>query len=207
MRNKLFFSSVLLAASVSLSAQKSATITLHADQGTQVIPKEIYGQFAEHLGTCIYGGLWVGENSDIRIEYMQAGGEGTLQFDLGYIKPFNPHEIATMVSEAEAIVFVGGISPKVEGEELPVSLPGFKGGDRTRIELPQVQRDLLHELHKTGKPIILVLCSGSAIGLSAEVDLTDAIVQAWYPGQAGGMAEADELIGDFKPAGRLPVTY
>ena len=65
MRNKLLFSSVLLAASVSLSAQKSATITLHADQGTQVIPKEIYGQFAEHLGTCIYGGLWVGENSDI----------------------------------------------------------------------------------------------------------------------------------------------
>ena len=65
MRNKLLFSSVLLAASVPLSAQKSATITLHADQGTQVIPKEIYGQFAEHLGTCIYGGLWVGENSDI----------------------------------------------------------------------------------------------------------------------------------------------
>ncbi|MDE8698204.1 alpha-N-arabinofuranosidase, partial [Bacteroides cellulosilyticus] len=64
-RNKLLFSSDLLAASVSLSAQKSATITLHADQGTQVIPKEIYGQLAEHLGTCIYGGLWVGENSDI----------------------------------------------------------------------------------------------------------------------------------------------
>lgn len=65
MRNKLLFSSVLLAASVSLSAQQSATITLHADQGKQIIPKEIYGQFAEHLGTCIYGGLWVGENSDI----------------------------------------------------------------------------------------------------------------------------------------------
>lgn len=65
MRNKLLFSSVLLAASVSLSAQQSATITLHADQGKQIIPKEIYGQFAEHLGTCIYGGLWVGENSSI----------------------------------------------------------------------------------------------------------------------------------------------
>lgn len=65
MRNKLLFSSILLAASVSLSAQQSATITLHADQGKQIIPKEIYGQFAEHLGTCIYGGLWVGENSDI----------------------------------------------------------------------------------------------------------------------------------------------
>lgn len=65
MRNKLLFSSILLAASVSVSAQKSATITLHAEQGKQIIPKEIYGQFAEHLGTCIYGGLWVGENSDI----------------------------------------------------------------------------------------------------------------------------------------------
>ena len=144
---------------------------------------------------------------EIRIEYMQAGGEGTLQFDLGYTKRFNPNEIAARVGDAEVIVFVGGISPKVEGEELPVSFPGFKGGDRTVIELPQVQRDLLQELHKTGKPVILILCSGSAIGLSAEVGLADAIIQAWYPGQAGGTAVADVLFGDYNPAGRLPVTF
>ncbi|WP_278508138.1 xylan 1,4-beta-xylosidase, partial [Bacteroides nordii] len=148
-----------------------------------------------------------GMKYDIRIEYMQAGGEGILQFDLGYTKHFNPNEIAATVSDAEAIVFVGGISPKVEGEELPVSFPGFRGGDRTVIELPQVQRDLLQELYKTGKPIILILCSGSAIGLSAEVDLADAIIQAWYPGQAGGTAVADVLFGDYNPAGRLPVTF
>ena len=73
--------------------------------------------------------------------------------------------------------------------------------------MPQIQRDLLQELYKTGKPVILILCSGSAIGLSAEVDLADAIIQAWYPGQAGGTAVADVLFGDYNPAGRLPVTF
>lgn len=190
---------------------REVTLSITGDDGYRVFvnDEKVIDHWGQHGAESHFYSLnaQVGTQYDIRIEYMQAGGEGTLQFDLGYIKPFNPHEIATMVSEAEAIVFVGGISPKVEGEELPVSLPGFKGGDRTRIELPQVQRDLLHELHKTGKPIILVLCSGSAIGLSAEVDLTDAIVQAWYPGQAGGMAVADVLFGDYNPAGRLPVTF
>lgn len=148
-----------------------------------------------------------GRKYDIVIEYMQAGGDGILQFDLGYTRNFDPDKIAEMVNDAEAIVFVGGISPKIEGEEMPVSYPGFKGGDRTIIELPQVQRDLLQALHKTGKPIILVLCSGSALGLTDEAGWADAILQTWYPGQSGGTAVADVLFGDYNPAGRLPVTF
>lgn len=123
------------------------------------------------------------------------------------LRNFNPHEIALRVEDAEVIIFVGGLSPQIEGEEMPVSFPGFKGGDRTAIELPQIQRELLKELHKTGKPVILVLCSGSALGLSAETEWADAILQAWYPGQAGGTAVADVLFGDYNPAGRLPVTF
>ncbi|MDR0688262.1 MAG: glycoside hydrolase family 3 C-terminal domain-containing protein [Prevotellaceae bacterium] len=108
---------------------------------------------------------------------------------------------------ADAIIFVGGISPSLEGEEMKVNLPGFKGGDRTSIELPQVQVSTLQALKKLGKPLIFVLCSGSAIGLAREAAVADAIVGAWYPGQEGGTAVADVLFGDYNPAGRLPLTF
>ena len=190
---------------------RKVTFNINGDDGYRVFVNgkkviDNWGQHGAEARSYILD-AHAGMKYDIRIEYMQAGGEGILQFDLGYTKHFNPNEIAATVSDAEAIVFVGGISPKVEGEELPVSFPGFRGGDRTVIELPQIQRDLLQELYKTGKPVILILCSGSAIGLSAEVDLADAIIQAWYPGQAGGTAVADVLFGDYNPAGRLPVTF
>lgn len=110
-------------------------------------------------------------------------------------------------SDAETIVFCGGISPRLEGEEMKVDEPGFKGGDRTMIELPQSQRDVLAALHKAGKRVVLVLCSGSAIGLVPEQQTTDAILQAWYGGQAGGQALAEVLFGKVNPSGRLPVTF
>ena len=190
---------------------RKVTFNINGDDGYRVFVNgkkviDNWGQHGAEARSYILD-AHAGMKYDIRIEYMQAGGEGILQFDLGYTKHFNPNEIAATVSDAEAIVFVGGKSPKVEGEELPISFPGFRGGDRTVIELPQIQRDLLQELYKTGKPVILILCSGSAIGLSAEVDLADAIIQAWYPGQAGGTAVADVLFGDYNPAGRLPVTF
>ena len=108
---------------------------------------------------------------------------------------------------AETVIFCGGISPSLEGEEMEVKEEGFKGGDRTMIELPQTQRDILAALHKAGKRVILVLCSGSAIGLVPEQQTTDAIVQAWYGGQAGGQALAEVLFGRVNPSGRLPVTF
>ncbi len=109
--------------------------------------------------------------------------------------------------EAQTVIFCGGISPRLEGEEMPVDEPGFKGGDRTMIELPQTQRDILAALHEAGKRVVLVLCSGSAIGLVPEQQTTDAILQAWYGGQAGGQAVAEVLFGRVNPSGRLPVTF
>lgn len=109
--------------------------------------------------------------------------------------------------KADAVVFVGGISPRLEGEEMRVDAPGFLGGDRTDIRLPAVQTGLLQALHATGKPVVLVLLSGSAIAIPWEHDHLRAILAAWYPGQAGGTALAEVLFGDFNPAGRLPVTF
>jgi len=109
--------------------------------------------------------------------------------------------------DAQTVIFCGGISPRLEGEEMDVKEDGFKGGDRTMIELPQTQRDILAALHKAGKRVILVLCSGSAIGLVPEQQTTDAILQAWYGGQAGGQALAEVLFGCVNPSGRLPVTF
>ncbi len=109
--------------------------------------------------------------------------------------------------DAATVIFCGGISPRLEGEEMNVDEPGFKGGDRTMIELPQDQRDILAALHKAGKRVVLVLCSGSAIGLVPEQQSTDAILQAWYGGQAGGQALAEVLFGRVNPSGRLPITF
>ena len=113
----------------------------------------------------------------------------------------------SMFNDVDAIIFVGGLSPKLEGEEMRVNFKGFKGGDRTSIELPETQRAYVKELQKTGKPIIFVHLSGSAVALAPEADICDAILQGWYAGQAGGEAVADVLFGDYNPAGRLPVTF
>ena len=116
-------------------------------------------------------------------------------------------DILNCVKDADVVVFVGGISPRLEGEEMRVTLPGFRGGDRTSIELPQMQRDRLKLLHDAGKKVVFVNCSGSAMALVPETTTCDAIVQAWYGGEAGGEALADVLYGDYNPTGRLPITF
>ena len=108
---------------------------------------------------------------------------------------------------ADVVIYVGGISPRLEGEEMKVNFDGFSGGDRTQIELPAVQNDLLQALQATGKPVVFVNCSGSAIAMSWAAENLSAIVQAWYPGEEGGRAVADVLFGDENPAGRLPITF
>ena len=114
---------------------------------------------------------------------------------------------AERLEDFDIVVFAGGISPKLEGEEMDVPLPGFKGGDRESIELPQVQRLLLQALHYAGKKVVLVNFSGSAMGLEPETESCDAILQAWYPGEEGGTAIANVLFGDVNPSGKLPVTF
>lgn len=110
-------------------------------------------------------------------------------------------------NQTDAVVAFIGLSPEIEGEEMPVHIPGFSGGDRTDIALPAVQRKLLDSLAATGKPLVVVLLNGSALGLDWAQQHAAAIVDAWYPGQAGGTAIADVLAGTTNPAGRLPVTF
>ena len=119
-------------------------------------------------------------------------------------------DVKTLLKQLEdkdVVVFAGGISPRLEGEEMPVDLPGFRGGDRTDIQLPAVQRELLKALHDAGKKVIFVNFSGSAMGLEPETESCDAILQAWYPGEEGGAAIANVLFGDVAPSGKLPLTF
>ena len=109
--------------------------------------------------------------------------------------------------DADVIIFVGGISPRLEGEEMRVNYPGFRGGDRTDIELPAVQRNVLRQFHEAGKKVIFVNCSGSAVAMEPETQTCDAILQAWYGGQSGGTAVAEVLFGETNPSGKLPVTF
>ena len=149
-----------------------------------------------------------GKDYKIKVEYMQAGAEALLRFDIGVYRQIAPEAVAGRVSDADVVIFVGGISPDLEGEDKYfVNCPGFSGGDRTTIELPEVQRNILKALKQAGKKVIFVNCSGSAVALVPETKSCDAILQAWYPGQAGGTAVADVLFGDYNPSGKLPVTF
>lgn len=148
-----------------------------------------------------------GKSYDINIIFKQTEGDAQINFDMGFKEEINIPKTVAQVKEADVVIFVGGISPRLEGEEMSVDLPGFRKGDRTDIELPAVQRQLLKALKAAGKKIVLVNCSGSPIGLEPETQTCDAILQAWYPGQAGGKAVAEVLFGEYNPSGRLPVTF
>ena len=117
-------------------------------------------------------------------------------------------EFAARTAEgADVIFFVGGLAPTVEGEEMKVALDGFKGGDREKIELPEIQGRMLKALKATGKPVVFVLCSGSAVALEQNEADYDALICAWYGGQAGGTAVGDIVSGKVSPSGRLPITF
>jgi beta-glucosidase len=115
-------------------------------------------------------------------------------------------EAVEAAKKADVIIMCMGITPRLEGEEMRVMIDGFRGGDRTRIDLPDVQQELIKEIHALGKPIILVLLNGSAITINWENENIPAIIESWYGGQAAGQALADVIFGDYNPAGRLPVT-
>jgi beta-glucosidase len=108
---------------------------------------------------------------------------------------------------ADVVVAVVGITSELEGEEMDVDLPGFKGGDRTSLDLPKPEEDLLEAVAATGKPLVVVLTNGSALGVNWAKDHANAILDAWYPGEEGGAAVAETLSGRNNPAGRLPVTF
>ena len=130
-----------------------------------------------------------------------------LKINIAKELPIDYDSMIAQLKGIDKVIFVGGISPALEGEEMPVQIEGFKGGDRTSIELPMVQRNFLKALKAAGKTVIFVNCSGSAIALQPETETCNAIVQAWYAGQEGGTAIADVLFGDVNPSGKLPVTF
>lgn len=188
------------------------TLVIEGDDGYRVYVngEKVIDYWGEHAaGTREYLlNAVAGKSYDIRIEYMQAGAEALLRFDLGMYRQIPPEDVADRVEDADVVIFVGGISPELEGEDkYYIQCEGFSGGDRTTIELPQVQREILKALKAAGKKVIFVNCSGSAMALQPETQSCDAILQAWYPGQAGGLAVADVLFGDYNPGGKLPVTF
>jgi len=149
-----------------------------------------------------------GKEYTIELRYRQLNNwAANLKFNFGNEVPVTYDALIDKVKDADVVVFVGGISPKLEGEEMPIHLPGFKGGDRTDIELPAVQRNCVAALKKAGKKVVFVNCSGSAVALVPEAENSDAILQAWYGGESGGQAVADVLFGDYNPSGHLPVTF
>jgi beta-glucosidase len=149
-----------------------------------------------------------GKKYKIEILYAQLNNwQANLEFNFGKEVDVDYSELLNKLKGIDVVVFVGGLSTMLEGEEMPVSYPGFKGGDRTDIELPEVQRNCLKALKAAGKKVIFVNCSGSAIGLVPETQSCDAILQAWYGGESGGQAVADVLFADYNPSGKLPITF
>ena len=148
-----------------------------------------------------------GKKYELFIDHRQGSDNAQIKFNMGTLKKTDYKAVAAAVKDADVIIFAGGISAKVEGEEMRVEIDGFKRGDRTSIALPAIQSEMLKELQATGKPVVFVLMTGSAIGLEWESQNIPAILNAWYGGQAAGQAIADVIFGDYNPAGRLPVTF
>ena len=143
----------------------------------------------------------------IKLEMLHSGQDQGIR--LQWLAPVDAQlaEAEAAAQQADAIVAFIGLSPDVEGEESPLDVPGFDHGDRTDIALPAAQRALLERVAATGKPLVVVLMAGSAVAIDWAQQHADAILDAWYPGKAGGAAIAQVLAGDYNPGGRLPVTF
>jgi beta-glucosidase len=146
-----------------------------------------------------------GHRYAVKIEYMR-GGFGTKLVWLNVIADPIAEAVAA-AKQADAVVAVVGITSQLVGEEMKVEVPGFKGGDRTSLDLPKAEEDLLEALKAAGKPLVVVLMNGSALSVNWVNDNTNAILDAWYSGEEGGTAIAQTLAGVNNPADRLPVTF
>ena len=152
--------------------------------------------------------LEAGKTYPIRIEHFQDNSEYAMMQLLWEIpKPDIEKEAIDLAKSSDLVILCMGLSPLLEGEEMKVKVDGFDGGDRVDINLPATQTELIRKIHAIGKPTVLVLLNGSAVAFNWEAQNLPAIIEAWYPGQAGGAAIADVIFGDYNPAGRLPVTF
>jgi len=143
----------------------------------------------------------------IHIDYYEEHGDASIKLLWSVPGKDLEKEALEVAGKADAVILFMGLSPRLEGEEMGVRLEGFQGGDRTDIQLPKIQQDLIKKIHAMNKPTVLVLLSGSALAVNWEQENIDAIIEAWYGGQAAGTAIADVIFGDYNPGGRLPVTF
>jgi len=147
-----------------------------------------------------------GKRYPLRVEAFQRGAKSRQR--LVWSPPSqNGDDAVAAAKQADVVIYVGGLSARIEGEEMKLKVPGFAGGDRTSLDLPGPQQSLLERLHASGRPVVLVLMNGSALSVNWADQNIPAIVEAWYPGGQGGAAVASLIAGDFSPAGRLPVTF
>ena len=142
----------------------------------------------------------------VKIEYFQTVRGAEARFIWG-IPDTEKQNMLNAVRSADLAIVVAGLSARIEGEEMKVNADGFKGGDRTKIDLPAPEQQMLEEVFALGKPTVLVLMNGSALAVNWADEKVPAILEAWYPGGEGGTAVAEALAGDFSPAGRLPITF
>jgi len=151
--------------------------------------------------------LEAGRSYRIRVDAHESYGEA--QLELVWSTPAASLEANALAAarQSDAVIMFLGLTSRLEGEEMSVAIDGFRGGDRTSIDLPAAQQRLLERVVAVGKPTVVVLLNGSALAVNWAQEHVPAIVEAWYPGQAGGTAIADVLFGDYNPAGRLPVTF
>jgi beta-glucosidase len=155
--------------------------------------------------------LEAGKKYSLRVEAGESYGDARVQLMWSRKEPNRNEallqEALAVARKADAVVLCMGLSARLEGEEMDVNIDGFKGGDRTTMDLPKVQERLIREVTALGKPVVLVLLNGSALSVNWEASHIPAIVEAWYPGEEAGHAIADILFGDYDPGGRLPVTF
>jgi beta-glucosidase len=151
--------------------------------------------------------LLAGKLYPIRVDFHEVHGDADIRLVWAPPHASYEEEAVKVARQSDVVLMFLGLSPRLEGEEMKVQVEGFSGGDRVRLGIPRVQEALLQRVSATGKPVVLVLLNGSAVAVNWAREHVPAIVELWYPGQAGGTALADVLFGDYNPAGRLPVTF
>lgn len=186
--------------------------TVSGDDGYRLFidGKLLVEDWADHESPTIKSNhiqLEKGKSYDLKVEFYQSTGFPRLSVQWDVYNTDHFKRAVELAESSDVVIYVGGITARLEGEEMRVNYDGFKGGDRTKISLPKVQEDMIKALYATGKPVVVVLTSGSALGVNWEKENIPAIIQLWYPGEEGGNALADVLFGDCNPSGRLPVTF
>ncbi|HEX3009003.1 MAG TPA: glycoside hydrolase family 3 C-terminal domain-containing protein [Bacteroidales bacterium] len=192
-------------------------VGINGDDGYRLFidNKKVVENWDTHSAELEYGTVKLNKGShDIKVEYFQGTGGYTVKLawspaakNMAEFERNMFNKALDIARKADIVIYAGGISPNMEGEEMGVDISGFKGGDRTSLDLPAIQERFLKALKATGKPIVFVLMNGSAISINWADANIPAILEAWYPGEEGGNAVADILFGDYNPAGRLPLTF